>query len=87
MVGLRRLVAVVPGRLEGAAEGFGGLRARDAVALVDHEERDSGCLSWAKLVCTFGADFGEHLPDLVGDRVFGGEGVGAGSDGDLPVAA
>ncbi len=44
-------------------------------------------LSWAKLVRTFGADFGEHLPDLVGDRVFGGEGVGAGSDGDLPVAA
>ncbi len=44
-------------------------------------------LSWAKLVRTFGVDFGEHLPDLVGNWVFGGEGVGAGSDGDLPVAA
>ncbi len=44
-------------------------------------------LSWAKLVRTFGVDFGEHLPDLVGNWVFGGEGVGAGSDGDLSVAA
>ena len=50
-------------------------------------EPDDYDLSWAKLVRTFGADFGEHLPDLVGDRVFCGEGVGAGSDGDLPVAA
>ena len=43
--------------------------------------------SWAKLVRTFEVDLGEDLLDLVGDGVLGGEGVAAGLDGDLPVAA